>query len=322
MRYTSIVLLGMVILSPLTSASSYFDQEEGYYDAWKRFKLSMGRDENGSIKPDLTIAHYWNENFYTEITISQLNDSKVDQLDSFETSKRSTSYEEQDLALKLLGYEWEVLDDFTNGSMSAALQYDYNEIKRTEFGYVHLTIPSVIDDWVAFDNEVKLITNRASLAFDTFLSEKDRYQIKAYGNYTLYNSLDVDQKVEFRPLVDSIGQASSSTEQKNAIEFGLLAQYMLIDKLGLGFSYRNLERHFEYDASVVASTADQFEKTTIKTDETIEQFEFLLFVGNFSKELRPSINYSRISTRSKNEGIGEAETTPLTVVSLGLNGVF
>ena len=311
-------ILTAVILS--LSISSVFADEES---AWKRFGVSMGRDENGNFKPEFSVSKHWGQHWFSQIQISQLTDSQVDELEDFQPSKRSTSFSEQSVDIKLMGYEWELYTSRDQQSyFSMALSYNYLDVNRTEFGYISLSIPELYDDWVAFDNNVDLIFHRASLSLDYFFIQSSKYKLQALANTSFYNSLDVSQEVEFRPLIDSVGTSSSSQEQDMAYEVGVLAEAMIISNFGVGISYKNAYRKFEYKAAVIASDLGSFEEQNINTIEKINNLSFKLLFGKFSENLRPTLSYSSITIDSEDADSENESNDVLKVVSLGLDGIF
>ena len=137
-------------------------------DISDRFVFDLVQGDSDSVNPSTFIPIAWGERWFSGFGYSQTKIITQDTITGFPDSKVSTSTTDRRTRLNIISYRNRISDSL---SYSLGADYDFSQIKKTEFGYFHL-VSGTVDDYVAFDNNVDIDVSGAGLRGDLTWGKK------------------------------------------------------------------------------------------------------------------------------------------------------
>ena len=234
----------------------------------ERLVTTLNVNEKGAVAPDFFIPYYWSKHIFSGAGFLTRDDSKQDVLKGFDKSRLSE--DNKQLRWRLTMLAWQSKQNQFNYSVGAEL--NYLTIKKLEFGYAYFP-PNLGDDWVAFDNKVDISVTRPTVRSNLMWSNLgNTFVIRAEALVYPVSNLQVSQRTEFKPIVDSTGINKNKKTQDLSWEFSTdaIVKTPLFVDLDLAVSYEYLPLSYglsilERDSNTLAYS---FSDTTINSELT------------------------------------------------------
>ena len=286
-----------------------------------RFVFDLVQGDSGSVNPSTFIPIAWNEHWFSGFGYRQIKTVTQDTISGFADSKVSTSTTDRRSRLNFISYQ-----DNISGSLSYSLgaDYDFSQIKKTEFGYFHL-VSGTIDDYVAFDNEVDIDVSGVDIRGDLTWGKKSDFALVRLGMILApSNTLDVEQSTDFKPIVPTTGTSTSSVKQDLGYLIKLESRFRVFPILNIGLEAGYELLPLKYDVAVLDPTTlnsfatarvDVHEQTTRLGIRFIFQYET---VGN----LYPVIGAFNRRVEVEDQTNGFTESSSDNFYTFGITGAF
>lgn len=284
-----------------------------------RLVLDLAVDDDSNINPDLFIPIPWSQNWFSGLGYRDSSFQEQSTLNNFSESKLSTGIKEQVVRVNIISYQ------VNNGNFSYSIGGDYGQtsIDKVEFGYFHLD-NGVIDDFVAFDNNIEIEVTGFSLRGDlTYGKASDNNSIRLTAIVSPGNTLDVNQSTNIKPIVPVTGQGSSSKPQDLGYNLRLATNHKLGNYLSVGLDLQYNVLPLNYDVKVLASTADSFVDSTVDTTQTTTQVG-LRFIFNYpiAGNLYPVLGITSEEIKTEDNLNGGESSFSQTLTTVGFTARF
>ena len=286
-----------------------------------RFTFDLVQDESGSINPSTFIPIAWTDNWFSGFGYSQTKITIQDTIEGFSESRVSTSTTDRRTRLNVISYQNRISDKL---SYSIGADYDFSEIKKTEFGYFRL-VSGTIDDYIAFDNDVNIDVSGVDLRGDLTWGRKPDFALVRLSMILApSNTLDVEQSTNIKPLVPTTGTSTSSVSQDFGYLFKLDSRFRVFPLLNIGVEAGYELLPLAYDVAVLdPNTLNSFTTARVdvheKTTRVGMRFIFLYeTVGN----LYPVIGIFNRKLEVEDQVNGYTESTSDIFYSFGITGEF
>lgn len=286
-----------------------------------RFIFDLVQGDSGSVNPSVFIPIAWNENWFSGFGYSQTKLITQESISGFPDSKVSSSTTDRRSRLNLISYQNIISESL---SYSIGADYEFSQMKTTEFGYFHLVSGSV-DDYVAFDNNVDIDIRGVGVRGDlTWGRISDFAMVRLGMILSPSNTLDVDQSTDFKPLVPTTGTSTSSVTQDLGYQLKLDSRFLIFPLLNIGLEAGYELMPLKYDVAVLDPTTlnsfstgrvDVHEKTTRIGIRFIFQYETV-------ENLYPVIGVFNRDTKVEDQVNGFTESSSDTFYTFGITGGF
>lgn len=311
-KYINISAILLILLSTSAHASNNIQVAD-------RLVLDLAVDDDSNINPDLFIPIPWSQNWFSGLGYRNSSFQEQSTLNGFSESKLSTAIKEQVVRVNIISYQ------VNNGNFSYSIGGDYGQtsIDKVEFGYFHLD-NGVIDDFVAFDNNIEIEVTGLSLRGDlTYGKSADNNSIRLTAIVSPGNTLDVKQSTDIKPIVPVTGQGSSSKSQDLGYNLHLATNHKLGSFLSVGLDLQYNVLPLNYDVKVLASTADSFIDSTVDTTQTTTRVG-LRFIFNYpiTGNLYPVLGITSEDVKTKDNLSGGESSFSQTLTTVGLTARF
>lgn len=290
-------------------------------DVSDRFVFDLIQGDNGSVNPSAFIPIAWSEHWFSGVGYHQSKTVNQDSINGFDDSKVSTETTDRRTRLNFISYQ-DRLSDSTTYSLGA--DYDFSQIKKSEFGYFHL-VSGTIDDYVAFDNQVDIDVSGIDLRGDITWGKSSDFALVRLGMIIApANTLDVEQTTEFKPIVPSTGRSTSSVSQDPGYTLRLESRFRVFPLLSLGVEAGYELLPLKYDVAILdPTTLNSFTTTRVDIHEKTTRIglRFIIQYETVAK-LYPVIGVYNKETESEDQINGFTESFSDTFYTFGITGAF
>ncbi|MDH4191500.1 MAG: hypothetical protein OEW21_15020 [Betaproteobacteria bacterium] len=286
-----------------------------------RLSVEFHRDADGKLSPSTFLPLTWAENWFSGIGFRDSTEYSTDKIAGIPESRFATTLDDRRLRLNLISY----VQRTQRLEYSAGADLQRIDIEKNEFGYFHLVLPApAINDWIAFDNRVKIADTALALRGDVTLGEAETspYLLRLGAHFTPSRSLKVTQETEFQPLLATPGRHSASLAQKPTWELALDARLRVNERVSVGLDARYEMLPLKYEVAQLRAALDGFDIATIDTTETTTRLAAKLVFRLPGMSLNPLIGYARESVKQKDNLGGASTETRRNLVILGVTGMF
>lgn len=309
------ILISFIILI----VSIHLSHADNYVN--DRFSFDLVQDDSGTVNPSVFLPIAWNENWFSGLGYHQSKITTQDSISGFPDSKVSTSSTDKRMRLNFISYQNRINDDW---SYSLGADYDFSQIKKSEFGYFHL-VTSTVDDYVAFDNNVDIDVSGIDLRGDITWGSKSDFALVRLGMILApSNKLDIEQTTDVKPIVPTTGTSTSTTSQDLGYQLRLESRFRVLPLLNIGLVAGYELLPLKYDVAILdPSTLNSF--TTARVDvheKTMRLGIRFIFEYETVEKLYPVIGFFNQDIDVEDQGNGSTVSSSDTFVTLGITGAF
>lgn len=286
-----------------------------------RFTFDLVQGDSGSANPSMFIPIAWSEHWFSGLGYRLTKTSTQDSISGFTDSKVSTSTTDQRSRLNFISYQNKINDKL---SYSLGADYDFSEIKKSEFGYFHL-VSGTIDDYVVFDNNVDIDVSGIDIRGDLTWGKKTDFALVRLGMILApSNTLDVEQSTNFKPLVPTTGTSSSSVKQDFGYLLKLETRFRVFPILNIGLEAGYELLPLKYDVAVLdPSTLNSFATARVDVHEQTTRVGIrFIFQYETVADLYPVLGVFNRDIEVKDQVNGFTENTSDTFYTFGITGAF
>lgn len=286
-----------------------------------RFVFDLVQGDSGAVNPSLFIPIAWNENWFSGLGYRQTKTSTQDSITGFADSKVSTSTTDRRSRLNFISYQNKISDSL---SYSLGADYDFSQIKKSEFGYFHL-VSGTVDDYVAFDNNVDIDVSGIDIRGDLTWGRKTDFALVRLGMILApSNTLDVEQSTDVKPLVPTTGTSTSSVKQDLGYLLRLETRFRIFPILNIGLEAGYELLPLKYDVAVLdPNTLNSFATARVDVHEQTTRVGIrFIFQYETVGELYPVVGIFNQEVETEDQVNGFTESTSDTFYTFGITGAF
>ena len=290
-------------------------------DISDRFVFDLVQGDDGSINPSTFIPIAWNEHWFSGLGYHQTKTVNQHSINGFDDSKVSTETTDRRTRLNFISYQNKLSNNMT---YSLGADYDFSQIKKSEFGYFHL-LSGTVDDYVAFDNQVDIDVSGIDIRGDITWGKEADFALGRLGMIIApTNTLDVEQTKEFKTIVPSTGTSTSSVSPYPGYTLRLESRFRVFPLLNLGVEAGYELLPLKYDVAILdPTTLNSFSTARVDIHEKTTRIglRFIIQYETVAK-LYPVIGVYNKETKSEDQVNGFTESFSDTFYTFGITGAF
>jgi len=280
--------------------------------------VNLNVNEEGAVSPDFFIPYYWNNQLYTGIGYQSWEDTSQDAVDGYSESRISENNKFSQWRLSLLN--WQSKPKPFMFTLGAELQQ--TEMNKYEFGYIHFP-DNLGGEWVAFDNDVNVKVIQPTInAGMRWTNQANTLAVFIEGLVTPLSLLDLDQKTEFKPIINDTGISSGRNKQDLSWEINSNMEYKTDIFADLGFSVSYEYLPLSYDLATLDynsnTSAFSFSTSNIEIEQIVMTWEVeLILKVNILGDAKPKIGFGQRITNIKDKVSHDSEKLTDNLISIG-----
>jgi hypothetical protein len=324
-----VCILYPLLLSSVLSAQEEDEKDSGGLITIRDITLNSSA---GKVSPDIDLGFEWSESYSSSFRFMSAQSSYIDTIPDFSESRISTTTDQQ---LLNFGVVETMLDVGEEQTLILEAGYRSRDVDILEFGYVHFPV-SLGGDWVAFENLVNL--KFKNFYFDGLYSymidaKTVQLELSAGLRVTPLRSLELQQQIQYKPIVSETGTSSFSGSLPMSSEYNLNLALTIPELLTLkissitennpyNYTYKTLGLSDDSSTFILTESDEEAEETTTRTNISIISDHPLLMMETMGSTLRFFIGQETVVLVTKDKKRGTTIEEEIKNTQLGLSAKF